>query len=65
MCSGFTVKDDILKFSVYFLHFGMKDNGTATNVISDMPLNLISYKHQKATTPISDKRHKIIFSKDF
>ena len=26
--------------------------GTATNVISDMPLNLISYKHHKAINVI-------------
>ena len=29
-----------------------RNGGTATNVISDMPLNLISYKHHKATNVI-------------
>ena len=33
-----------------FLTF--ENGGTATNVISDMPLKLISYKHHKATNVI-------------
>ena len=36
-------------------------NGTATNVISDMPLNLISDKRHNATNPISNKHHNATY----